>query len=186
MEISLAHQFAVALSSVVLGLLFGLIYDCVRILRCFLGIRYKRYMFKRLKCIDEDTSVGKAYESIVMGITDIIYFVTIAVIMSVFVYFVNNGKIRWYIYFGAFFGFMLYYFTLGRVVISLSSLIVIRIRKIFKIILVCLFEPIRPVALWLKAAFCKIKRTYVKNRIKKHEKEDNCKRNILMEYGKRL
>jgi len=42
MEISLAHQFTVAVSSVILGLISGLIYDIVRIARCILGIRYEK------------------------------------------------------------------------------------------------------------------------------------------------
>ena len=185
MEISLAHQFTVALLSVILGLLLGLLYDCVRITRCLFGIEYKGIIFKRLQPQHSIKSIGKVYESLLMGITDLIYFALCGIIMSIFVYFVNSGNVRWYIFLGAGVGFFLYYVTVGRMVISLSSVIALGIRKAFFIILSCLYEPVRPIALFIKNALIKVVKALFVNRKSATSKKQPIARNVLINYGRK-
>lgn len=185
MEISLAHQFVVLLSSIAFGMLLGLLYDCVRIVRCLLGIQYKRPI-KLFNVRSGEKRIGKIYEGIVMGITDLLYFIIAAVIMSVFVYFINNGKVRWYIYSGSAVGFALYYFTIGRIVISLSSIIAYGIRKGLYIFLICLYEPVRPLFSFIKNTAIRVAGTYRERKALRSEKQQTTNRKVLMEYGKHV
>ena len=185
MEISLTHQFVVLLSSIAFGMLLGLLYDCVRIVRCLCGIQYKRPI-KLFKVRSGEKRVGKLYESIVMGITDLLYFLIAAVIMCVFVYFINNGKVRWYIYSGSAVGFALYYFTIGKIVISLSSIIAYGIRKGLYIFLICLYEPVRPLFSFIKNSARRVAAIYKEGTAIKSENQQTTNRKVLMEYGKRV
>jgi len=181
MEISLAHQFTVAVSSVILGLISGLIYDIVRIARCILGIRYEKALPSGLR---SGKGVNKIYESVIIGFTDVAYFIIVSVIVSVFVYFINSGRIRWYIYFFAVIGFIIYYFTVGRIVISLSSIIAYGIRRVFCIFLVCLYEPFKPIIKLPRLLISKSQSLYKSKKKAMMDKALKKNRRVVMEYGK--
>ena len=129
MEISFWHQASLPLLSLIFGLIAGVLYDAVRILRCCLGIKYRHSIPTRLSDIklplinngNKEGRLKKVKENLIMFFTDILYFVILTCLMCIFVYAVNNGKIRWYIYFFSFVGFLIYYFTLGKLIIKVSS-----------------------------------------------------------------
>ena len=120
-----------------------------------------------------------------MAATDLLYFSVAAVMMSAFVYFINNGKVRWYIYLGSLGGFAAYYFTIGRVVISLSSIIAYGIRRALYVIAVCLYEPFRPIVSYVRLIFNKAIELFKKGRKENKEKKQVTSRCVLMEYGKK-
>lgn len=185
MEISLGQQFSVALFSVMTGAFLGLIYDFFRIIRCLFGIKYGKILFKKIQSSESEKKISKPMESILMGITDLMYFAAATVIMCIFIYFVNNGIVRWYIYFGAVTGFILYYFTVGRIVISFSSIIAYGIRRIFYVVFICLYEPIRPIFPFAKKYFTRVIKTLWTRRSREIEVKQRNARNVLLEYGRK-
>jgi predicted membrane protein len=111
-----------------------------------------------------------------MGITDIIFFVIISVFMMIFIHIANSGNVRWYIYVMALLGFISYYKTLGKVVISLSLPLVYYIKKAVSSALNTVSYPIRILIVRIKLK--------LKSRPKKEIKDENTSRNVLLRTGK--
>jgi hypothetical protein len=150
MEVSFSEQINVALMSVVLGLAFGAIYDVVRIFRTLLGVSYVNKFSDRLKKVklpfiknpyNFQKSKRKIAENFMVFLTDMAYFLVITAVMTVFTYHVNSGIVRWYIFGGAIVGILLYYVTLGRLIISVSECIAFFIRAFVLYIAFFLSKP---------------------------------------------
>ncbi|MBQ8392562.1 MAG: spore cortex biosynthesis protein YabQ [Clostridia bacterium] len=187
MGVSFLHQLSVSYHSVILGFYLGIIYDIVRIIRCFFGVKY-RCVIKRLDKLwikSEEKKLNKIYESVLMGITDILFFVIVTCIMASFIYSVNSGNVRWYIYLFAFVGFLLYYLTVGKIIISLSSIIVRTIKKVFRMFIICILSPFLPFKiLYVKAIKGIHNQIRARRRVKLPDAEEIENRTILLQYGK--
>ena len=93
MEISFWQQLSLPFLSIVFGLVAGVLYDAVRIFRCCLGVKYKASTPKilskiKLPLINAENIERKnnsVKEIILIGITDILYFVILTVFMCIFV-----------------------------------------------------------------------------------------------------
>lgn len=98
--------------AIILGALFALIYDFIRIIR--------RIVFKSF---------------IIMGLEDILYWLIMSVMTCVFLYKVNGGVIRLYIITGIVAGMILYELSIGRFAVKYLT-IVLRfiLRKICEIL----------------------------------------------------
>ena len=98
--------------AIILGALFALIYDFIRIIR--------RIVFKSF---------------IIMGLEDILYWLIMSVMTCVFLYKVNGGVIRLYIITGIAAGMILYELSIGRFAVKYLT-IVLRfiLRKICEIL----------------------------------------------------
>ena len=117
--------------TIILGVLFALIYDFIRIIR--------RIIFKSF---------------IIMGLEDILYWLIMSVMTCVFLYKVNGGVIRLYIITGIAAGMILYELSIGRFAVKYLT-IVLRfiLRKICEI-----FKKIQKILyLGLKKVFKPIK-----------------------------
>ncbi len=189
MEISFWHQLLLPFLSLAFGLIAGVLYDVVRIFRCCLGIKYTQSAPKWLSKIklpllsssNKEKRMGAIKENIIMGITDILYFLILTVLMCIFVYAVNNGKIRWYIYVFSLLGFLIYYFTVGKLVIKVSSVASFIIRSMFSYIVLFLFAPVRSVSAAISRKISERK----KKRISEiNESESIRPRNIVICCGK--
>ena len=184
MEVTHSQQLSTLLISLVTGAFLGAIYDCVRILRCILGVEYyskiKDFKYKNLKS-KKNGRISKAKENIVMLITDILFFVFCGISIAIIVYYANSGIVRWYIFVFCFFGFLAYYLTLGRLVIRIANTVAIIIRLFISNTVYLLVYPLKPVAPLLKKLFLRLK---LKIKNKKIKKEENKKRDILLSYGK--
>ncbi len=123
MEIFIEKQLISVGYSFILGLIFGVSYDIIRIIHILCGIASysgdERYMRK-----------GKI-PFLLFFLTDLVYMTAVSAAFSVFVYWVNYGDFRWYLLFGSVVGFVLYYVTLGRVVMYFSEAVVRVIRLVF-------------------------------------------------------
>ncbi len=91
MEFSVTREAYVFLCSAASGVLIGMLRDIFCVIR--------------KKC--DKTEVFT-------DITDIVFWICAAVIMFAVIFFVNNGRIRWYEFFGVILGSLLYSFTLSR------------------------------------------------------------------------
>lgn len=191
MEISFAHQLWVFIMSFIVGIFYGVIYDFIRIIRCLLGIRYNTKIIKvfdkvQLPLIKKTNKNKKRYnslkENVIIVVTDIAYFFVITVFTSIFVYSVNNGRARWFMYVMFILGFMLYYFTVGRLVILLSGMITFFIRAIFAYVLFFIRAPFIPLVRGLRAFCIKAKACIGKrSKVKKDNRET---KKVLIQSGK--
>ncbi|MDF2566818.1 MAG: yabQ [Oscillospiraceae bacterium] len=109
MEVSISEQSLIFLYSCVLGIGLGIVYDIFRIIR--LAIK-----------------TGP----IIIFIQDTIYFMVAAFSTFTFLLFFTDGQIRVYVLIGEFLGWILYYFTMGKLVINASKFIIKIIKIIFK------------------------------------------------------
>lgn len=191
MEVSFSEQINVALMSVVLGLAFGAIYDVVRIFRTLLGVSYVNKFSDRLKKVklpfiknpyNFQKSKRKIAENIMVFLTDMAYFLVITAVMTVYTYHVNSGIVRWYIFGGAIVGILLYYVTLGRLIISVSECIAFFIRAFVLYIAFFLSKPFLILCLKIKPYLKKIKST--KNKDKKSHQKNSNRRVELYKLGK--
>ena len=94
----------------------------------------------------------------------------------------NSGIPRWYIFVGAIAGAFLYYFTIGKLVISISEYIVFSLKLIFAYFTYFISRPFVILFLKIKPLFSKIK---FKKKIKNKEKLNTEKaRTELIKIGK--
>lgn len=106
--------------SFVLGLIFGFLYDIIRISEILLGIL--------------SYSGGKTHmpadvmRLVFSGVFDTVFMLFVAVSSSIFVYLVNNGDFRAFMAVSAIAGITAYHFTLGRLVMRTAGTIVSAIR----------------------------------------------------------
>lgn len=139
--------------AIILGVVFALIYDFIRIIR--------RIVFKSF---------------IIMGLEDILYWLIMAVMTCVFLYKVNGGVIRSYIITGIAAGMILYELSIGRFAVKyLTIALKFILRKICKI-----FEKIWKIIHWgLKKVFKPIRILCSKINVKilrKHKENSKIKR----------
>lgn len=94
--------------------------------------------------------VSEFYKNIIVFAGDILFFFIVSPIFTVFIYYANNGKIRWYLIIGSIVGFMLYYITIGRIIMLFSSLIVFIIRSAGAYLI---YFTIRPAVIFIRFIF---------------------------------
>lgn len=97
--------------STAIGILLGVIYDFFRIIRMAFILKSKgeRSGFL-INCV--------------VFICDVTFFIISAVICAIFIFYVNNGRIRGIAIFGSLIGFIAYYNTVGRLVTSVSGALI--------------------------------------------------------------
>ena len=156
-------QWLMLLCSLAVGIALGVLYDIFRISRLFLTLpsectstRYYR-MLPRVKIFAESKQVTGDIDAepdalsirlnnfavgVVAFVEDITYFSLSAVILSVFLYNLNTGKVRGFVLIGAFCGFMLYLLTVGRVTLFFGELIVFLIRSAASFVFLRLLLPL--------------------------------------------
>lgn len=131
MEISQALYGAIFIYSIVIGIILGVVYDVFRIQRI---------------TMESDNKYFTVIRDIIIFIEDIIFAIISAIFIAIMIFYVNNGQIRWFALFGTSIGFIIYYNTIGRIVILCSEKIIAFIRYCIRMIknLVCRFL-IKPV-----------------------------------------
>lgn len=116
----LSSQAYAFLCTIAGGMAIALLYDIFRIFR------------KTVK-----TGILAAY------IQDLLYWLIVAVIMFMTIYYSNDGELRAYLFLGTFLGVLLYALMFSRIVMG-SSMLIIRIAvKLFKFIFLVISYPIR-------------------------------------------
>ncbi len=166
MEISLASQLFVFIASVILGLVLGALYDVIRIIRALLGISYINRFTQRLKELRlaliknplfKEGAHSRTFDSIIIFVTDVVYFLAVTLALMIYIYHMNSGIVRWYIFAGAIVGMLMYYVTIGRLVISVSEYIVFFLKVIFSYLSFFISRPFILLYLKIKPCFSKIK-----------------------------
>lgn len=129
MYMAFSPPSTIFLMSILLGLSFGALWDIFRILRLSIPS-------------------GKVF----VFIQDVVYCLIICLSTLIFFYFFTFGGFRFFVLIGEFFGFIIYYFTIGNIVFNIFKVIIHFLHKIIwfltwpirKIIakILCLFKRI--------------------------------------------
>jgi len=89
---------------------------------------------------------------------DLLYWLIVALIMFLTVYYSNDGELRGYLFIGALVGVILYALLLSRIIMDSALFIIKIIGKIFKAIVYIVSYPIRMTVKVLKAPVGKLSR----------------------------
>lgn len=179
MEISIFEQIEANLYAFILGCFLWVIYEILKLIRMIFywdfSEKFRNKMsnkvYKRVKNpLYIKYKHKNKIEFIVMFVFDIAYFAILSIIFPTFIYIVNSGIFRWYIFASALLGFVIMKITLGR----LLNFILEYVNYHINIILQLTFIPIKKLFLKLKS----VKKVKIKK--KKEEK----KRTVLISYGK--
>lgn len=152
MEISPIRLFYLLLSSFFLGVGMGFFYDIHRMIRISFGIRYSKTappeIFRRpLPILGRplrELRQGKGkrgFLSVLIFFQDLLWFCSAGVGIVILNYAFNDGRFRIYTVVALLIGFLIYYFTLGKLVMILSEWIVFLLRSAFLIFFFILSRP---------------------------------------------
>ena len=145
--ISQSDQLLILAYSLVIGLIFGALYDIFRISRVLFfgnGIGKMSASDKRIEGMirriiperSEHTAIllsklrhiKEKTVTVLIFFEDILFFIISSLFFTVFLFQVNFGQLRLYIYIGAAAGFTVYYFTVAKLSAAVSGLAVSIIR----------------------------------------------------------
>ncbi len=118
------EQLKIMMFSLVLGCFFGLIYDIIRV-------------FRKLLIYDGKSKICRVVSKVVfVQLSDIVYFLILAVSFCVFLFYFNSGRFRWYLLFSLLAGFFGYDLTIGKLVRKVLYQIVKLLRAIFRLLII--------------------------------------------------
>ena len=129
-----------AVYSVCFGIVLGVVYDVIRILRVLLGAERDEAGRSGFRNVELPIIKRKAYSqkknklssvllSVLIAVGDIIFAVSCGILVVMIAYAYNSGKVRAVIFIGLALGFLAYYFTLGKLVMKTSELLAFLIRS---------------------------------------------------------
>ena len=142
-------QTLLFLESILLGMVLALIFDVFRILR-----------------------IGAELPSAVILVQDIVFFIICAVVTYFFMLKTTYGQVRGFILIGEVIGFTVYYFTIGRLVISASKVIIAVIKRILTVLFSIFLYPF----VWI---FKAVSKKLGVNLSKSAKKLANFKKNVI-------
>lgn len=156
--IPIAVQTRVMLLALGLGFIIGIIYDIFRIIRL---------------------SISRGRTAVF--VQDILFFFLFAGLSFAFCLSQNNGQVRFYIIFAEVLGFLIYYFSLGSLVIRLSDKIIAAIKKLLEQILRLISLPINLIFRIFKRIF-----SFFVRITKKNSKKYGKKMNFLLQRNRSM
>ena len=105
---SLSYECLIFLYSVILGAFLGVVFDVFRVIRAIVP-----------------------HNSFIVAFEDILFILIWALSLVVFSVELSGGIIRFFCFFGTFLGFAIYFFTVGKIIITLIRKISLFIRRFF-------------------------------------------------------
>ena len=190
MEISPIMMAWLLLYSVVFGIAVGAFYDANRIVRVFIGIRYSKKGFEglyrmRLPIVNKPVSLKcsgrfKVIKGVVIFLGDLItlLFGTIGIIILNYSY--NSGSFRMFTLIGTVVGFLVYYNTLGRLVMLFSEGLAICIKYAITSLFVIIGYPLLKIGEIIVIFIKKIAFLYSFTLEKRREKLYNVKEEVYL------
>ncbi|MBE6718625.1 MAG: hypothetical protein E7574_05170 [Ruminococcaceae bacterium] len=119
------------LYSLVLGVFLGLVYDVFRIRRLVFFCDNENEPGKKAIILKHKNRI----ESIIIFFEDILFWLVCSVSICIFIYYINSGRFRSISIVGAVAGFLVYYNTVGRLVMMLSDVIIRFLKLLFKTVI---------------------------------------------------
>lgn len=134
--IEVSNQTLIFLQSCLLGIVLGIIYDVFRVIRRAIKVN-----------------------TIITFIQDFIFFILAAIITFTFFLQQTDGEMRMFVVIGELLGWVVYYLTIGKLVIKISESIIKVIKNIFKLIYNILIKRIIRIIIKI---YSKIKKILIK------------------------
>ena len=141
MEISPIMMALLLFYSFLLGMGVGLFYDANRIIRVLVGVRYSSRGVGRLACVKlpiikkplcgEPKSVSKFLQNSIIFFGDFASVMCATVGVIILNYSYNSGKFRFFTLLGVIVGFLLYYFSLGKLIMMISEPLAMLVKYVF-------------------------------------------------------
>lgn len=134
MILSMSNQAMIFFTTILVGFVIGFIYDLFRVIR------------KIIK-----------HPNLLIQIEDILYWIFVSIIMFYVMFSKNYGEIRAFSIVGAFLGMIFYFFTISRLFINVSMIIVEFLKKVIMVIIEIVLMPFRLFykILYAPIMFCK-------------------------------
>ncbi len=174
--------------SFILGVLLGMVYDVIRFVKMLFGVRYGREADKMRTC-----GALTVFLFVLTFIFDFLFCILISVVAVSLTYSMSGGVFRGMVYIGLFGGLILYYFTLGKLILKINARLTGFIKKLLVKIAKIVFVPIKGVFFLLVKCYRltigrivgKIRMMAEKKRLKKEEllKNKSAERDLLPESG---
>lgn len=136
MIISVSAQAYVFLCTIVGGMAIALVYDVFRIFR------------KAVKT-----------GSVVTYVQDLLYWLIVALIMFLTIYYSNEGELRVYLFIGAFLGVVLYALLFSRIIMGSSLFIIKMVAEVIKALIFVISYPVRLILRFMEVPARKLART---------------------------
>ncbi len=146
--LSLSTQTRSFLLSLGFGLIIGILYDVLRIVRILLS-----------------------FSKIATFVTDFLFSVLSAVMTFLFCLSVTNGEVRLYIILGEFIGFSVFYLSFGTVAVKFSEKTVKKIFNVFRKFFRFIFSPFIKIFTVVSIKCTKLRKK-VQKTVKNHKKID--------------
>jgi len=151
MWFSVSEHLIVTFYSFIVGIVFGVIYDTIKLSRCLLGVgnfSFASRFFQKVKIPfikpvtrSRPSKIKGIYSDITVFIGDIIFSLICAAIYSLFLFHAIRGQVRLYFIIASAAGFFLYYFTLSRFVMVLFEFIILFLRTVASCLFRIIFHP---------------------------------------------
>lgn len=198
MYVSMSEHSLMLLYSVLLGFFLGASYDIIRLSRIAVGMKYGatnagkydysqyaligRFFYSKAKKKERKKGL---FISLFVFFGDVLFCLFCSVSVAIFIYYFNSGEFRAFVLVGAFVGFLIYYFTLGKIVIYLSEKIIFTIKLLLLYVAFFILYPIYYLFSKIKRIFwiiiqknvLIIRKTYDIMYVKRYTKR--CKRDAL-------
>ena len=171
MEISPLKLTMLLLFSLLYGICIGMVNDINRIVRVFFGIRYTKINFNKLYAFlkihnEEQTSKkeksNNIFLNILIFIQDLLLMLFAAVGLILLNYYFNDGRFRLFAVLAMLFSAIIYYFTVGKLIMLVSEPIMLIVRTSVMFLIRIITLPIRTVLRYIYRV--------VKNTISKSKK----------------
>ena len=169
MEISPLLLLQLLFFSFLWGAIIGLLNDINRLVRVFFGIKYTKINYDKIYSKLKFKQIGASGKKILKFIIvaqDLILLLILTYGIIILNYYFNDGRIRWFSVLAFIIGFILYYFVIGKMIMTISEPIVLIIHflilTVFKIFLM-------PFIVLLKFIKCSVEKIYnvLRKRIEK-------------------
>jgi len=122
------------------GVMLGVVYDAIRMIKMLFGVRYNC-----LQEMSEMRLLKRITVFIITFILDLAFWIFAGIVSIILNYHIAHGIFRGMVYLGMSFGFVLYNLTLGRLMISVNTFLVSKVKKLIKKLLNLLFVPVKAV-----------------------------------------
>ena len=129
------------LRALLCGAVLGVFYDVIRALKMLFGVGY----FLN-STIPSRLAKGILAHAITF-VTDLVFWLTAGLLSIALIYEIGGGVFRGITYIGLTAGFLIYYFTLGRLVLKLSAILVKAIKKAVSKVVRLVLIPIKRILL---------------------------------------
>ncbi len=134
MEISPYLLWRLLLNSFLGGALLGAIYDTIRLFRVLFGVCHYADILPKWQVpmpfitYKKEKKHSMLFVNIFLAIQDVCFCFLAGILIAILLFYGNNGNFRGFVLLGLSAGFLLYYVTLGQLLIRISEYIILAIK----------------------------------------------------------